>query len=77
MRRRRHSFSSSTRSLNSTCTIMQQSTEPPSVKEQTGRTVHILDAKYEATDLRKICLEQAVHLSLEERQKLLNLTDKI
>jgi hypothetical protein len=54
-------------------TIMQQSTEPPSVKEQTGRTVRILDAKYEAADLRKICLEQAVHLSLEERQKLLNL----
>jgi hypothetical protein len=58
-------------------TIMQQSTEPPSVKEQTGRTVRILDAKYEAADLRKICrLEQAVHLSLEERQKLLNLLTK-
>jgi hypothetical protein len=29
-------------------TIMQQSTEPPSVKEQTGRTVRIFDAHYEA-----------------------------
>jgi GR25 family glycosyltransferase involved in LPS biosynthesis len=31
--------------------IMQQSTKPPSVKEQTGRTVRILDAHYEAADL--------------------------
>jgi hypothetical protein len=34
-------------------TIMQQSTKPPSVKEQAGRTVRILDAKYEAADLRR------------------------
>jgi hypothetical protein len=52
---------------------MQQYTELPSVKEQTGRTVHSLDAKYEASDLQSISLEKAVHLSLDERQKLLDL----
>jgi hypothetical protein len=57
-------------------TIMQQSTEPPSVKEPTGRTVRILDAHYEAADLQNICLENAVHLSLDERQKLLKLLKK-
>jgi hypothetical protein len=58
-------------------TIMQQSTEPPSVKEQTGRTVRILDAHYEAADSRSICLENAVHLSsMDERQKLLKLLQK-
>ena len=46
--------------------IMQQSTEPPSVKEQTDRTVRILDAYYEAADLRSICLK-AVHLSMDQR----------
>jgi hypothetical protein len=58
-------------------TIIQQSTKPPSInKEQTGRTVHILDAKYEAADLGNICPEKAIHLTLEERQKLLKLLMK-
>ena len=56
--------------------ILQQSTEPPSVTEQTGRTVRILDAHYEAADLRSICLERAVHLSMDERRKLLALLTK-
>jgi hypothetical protein len=71
-----HDFFADSKNYRELHTIMQQSTKPPSVKEQTGRTVRILDAKDEAADLRKICLEQAVHLSLEERQKLLNLLTK-
>jgi hypothetical protein len=56
--------------------LMQQSTKPPSVKEQNGRTVPILDAHYKAADLRSICLKNAVHLSIDERQKLLKILQK-
>jgi hypothetical protein len=50
-------------------TIMQQSTKPCFIKEQTGRIVRILDAHYKAVDLRNICLENVAHLSLDKRQE--------
>jgi hypothetical protein len=46
---RMHDFFDDSKTYGELHTIMQQSSEPPSVKEQTGRTVRILgDAHYEA-----------------------------
>jgi hypothetical protein len=57
-------------------TIMQHSTEPDSVKNQTDRVVRILDAHYEAADLKYICMEKAIHLNIREREKLYKLLSK-
>jgi hypothetical protein len=56
--------------------IMQQSTEPDSVKNQTDHVVRILDAHYEAADLKYICMEKAIHLNIREREKLYKLLSK-
>ena len=45
------------------------------VNESTERIKQILDAKYEAADLEKVCAEQD-HLALEERRQLLALLNK-
>ena len=71
-----HDFFADTQPYRELHRILQQSTEPPSVTEQTGCTVHILDTHYEAADLRNICLERAVHLSMDKRCKLLALLTK-
>jgi hypothetical protein len=42
------------------------------VEEQTERIKKILNAKYSATDLEKVCSSQS-HLELEKQQKLLAL----
>jgi Retroviral aspartyl protease len=45
------------------------------VEEHTNRIKKILDAKYSATDLKKVCSSQS-HLKVEKQQKLLALLSK-
>jgi len=47
--------------------------EPESTQEATKRAVHILDAKYEKADLQSVVDTNCKHLSLNERQSLLDL----
>ena len=47
--------------------------EPESTQEATKRAVHILDAKYEKADLQSVVDTNCKHLSLDERQSLLDL----
>jgi hypothetical protein len=44
-----------------TIVLVQQSMEPPSVKEQTGSNGCILNANYEAADLQITCLENVAY----------------
>jgi hypothetical protein len=43
------------------------------MKEATPRVVHILDAKYEKTDLQSVVSTNCTHQSLQDRNKLLEL----
>jgi hypothetical protein len=45
------------------------------VEEHTKRITTILDAKYSATDLEKVCSSQS-HLEVEKQQKLLALLQR-
>lgn len=56
--------------------IYNEATEPLCTKEETARTVRILDANYEAADFDKIVEENCQHLSKEQRSLLLNLLKK-
>lgn len=56
--------------------IYNEATEPLCTKEETARTVRILDARYEAADFDKIVDENCQHLSEEQRSLLLNLLNK-
>ena len=49
--------------------------DPDPVRDATRRVKKILDAKYEAADLEKICSAQS-HLKIEQQQKLLTLLNK-
>ena len=49
--------------------------EPHSTQEATQRVVHILDAKYEKTDLPSVVSANCTHLSLQDQNKLLELTE--
>ncbi len=44
-----------------------------STHEATQREVHILDAKYEKTDLQSVVSANCTHLSLQDQNKLLEL----
>jgi len=50
--------------------------EPESTQEATKRAVHILDAKYEKADLQSVVDTNCKHLSLDERQSLLDLLNE-
>ena len=50
--------------------------EPTATKEETKRTVEILDAKYEKANLAEIVSEYCAHLSSQQRAKMLLLLNK-
>ena len=47
--------------------------EPHNMHKVTPRVVHILDAKYEKTDLQSVVSANCTHLSLHDQNKLLEL----
>ena len=53
-----------------------EAVEPLATKEETERTVRILDAKYEPADLPKVVEENCAHLSYVQRKALLELLQK-
>jgi hypothetical protein len=57
--------------LNST--LLKGDVEPASTREQTQRTVKILDAKYEKADLPAIVAQNCKHLNARQQQMLLKL----
>jgi propanediol utilization protein len=47
--------------------------KPNSMQDTTQQVVHILDAKYEKTDIQSVVSTNCTHLSLQDLNKLLEL----
>jgi Aspartyl protease len=61
--------------VNATVDTEYHIAEPMAVEDTTEQIRKILDAKYQATDLEKVCSAQS-HLEYQQQQKLFDLLDK-